>query len=235
MSVFAKNLKQLRQRAGLTQEQLAQNLKVTRQAISRWERGHTEPDLKTLSTLAHVLNVDAEELVSGRRTRNYEQFQKRYLICSTVCFSLILILLLLQTIVSPCIEDQAKTTYEGYDAYYLTFRLLFPTVGYVSLGVFAGSVVALFCKIYLNNSWRKVVIILGVISVSASVLVIVDFIITMLIPAYKPFIMTPLFISVTTLQPINTFLFVISPIISGILLFLGFNKELDINNPFSVN
>lgn len=39
MNTLANNIKELRQRAGMTQEALAQTLHVTRQAISNWENG----------------------------------------------------------------------------------------------------------------------------------------------------------------------------------------------------
>lgn len=41
-------LKQLREKNGLTQEQMAARLMVTRQAVSRWENGETQPNIETL-------------------------------------------------------------------------------------------------------------------------------------------------------------------------------------------
>lgn len=43
--IFAKKLKQLRQQAGWSQEQLADRLNVTRQAVAKWERGAGFPDI----------------------------------------------------------------------------------------------------------------------------------------------------------------------------------------------
>lgn len=225
MSCFSENLKRIRENAGLTQEQLAQSVNVTRQAISRWESGRTEPDLATLIILAKVLNVGTEELVSGRKNKRYDRFQKKYLSCSIVCFSLVLIVLLLQIIVGPRIEKQVNSTHEGAEAYHFVFRLLLPAVKYISFGIFAGSFVALFRKVYLNKPWRKVALILGLMSGLANTLVILDYTIGMLIPTYKLIIITPLFLSITQLQPVRSLLFVIFPIISGVLLFLSCNKE----------
>ena len=42
---FGPRLAGLRRAAGLTQQQLAEQLFVTRQAVSRWESGRTQPDL----------------------------------------------------------------------------------------------------------------------------------------------------------------------------------------------
>ena len=52
MNAVGKNLKQLRQREKLTQDALAERLHVTRQAVSSWETGKTQPDIETLTTLA---------------------------------------------------------------------------------------------------------------------------------------------------------------------------------------
>ncbi len=51
-----------RKRAGLTQEQLAAKVYVTRQAVSRWENGDSEPSIDMRKLLASVLDVPAAEL-----------------------------------------------------------------------------------------------------------------------------------------------------------------------------
>lgn len=54
---LARHIQELRRQASLTQEELAQQLNVTRQAVSRWEHGETEPDLDTVKRLASTFNV----------------------------------------------------------------------------------------------------------------------------------------------------------------------------------
>jgi transcriptional regulator with XRE-family HTH domain len=46
------NLKKLRNKAGYTQQEVADQLFVTRQCISRWEQGKTIPDIHSLDKLA---------------------------------------------------------------------------------------------------------------------------------------------------------------------------------------
>jgi len=46
-----------RQSAGLTQEQLAEKMNVTRQTVSNWERGINEPDFDSLCRLAKVFGI----------------------------------------------------------------------------------------------------------------------------------------------------------------------------------
>lgn len=65
MNDIGKNIKKLRQRNKLTQEELAETLRVTRQAVSNWETGKNQPDIDTLQTLAEVLKADIKELLYG--------------------------------------------------------------------------------------------------------------------------------------------------------------------------
>lgn len=65
MQAICKNLKRLRKAKGLTQEELAARLHVTRQAVSNWERGTNLPDLALLSELAQALEADVTELLYG--------------------------------------------------------------------------------------------------------------------------------------------------------------------------
>ena len=60
-----KHLKQYRLDAGLSQEDLARRIFVTRQTISNWERGKTYPDIQSLLLLSEQLDVTIDELVKG--------------------------------------------------------------------------------------------------------------------------------------------------------------------------
>lgn len=66
MSEVAKNIKKLRQEKQLSQEQLAEQLHVTRQAISNWENGKTQPDVDTLTQIADVFDVSVERIIYGK-------------------------------------------------------------------------------------------------------------------------------------------------------------------------
>lgn len=63
MSAFSESLRRLRKAQGLTQEQLATTLYVTRQTISNWENDRAQPDYQMLSTIASVLNVSVSTLL----------------------------------------------------------------------------------------------------------------------------------------------------------------------------
>ena len=59
-------LRQLRQSSGLTQEQVAQQIGLTRQALSSYESGRTRPDSETLMALAEIYGTDLEGLLYGQ-------------------------------------------------------------------------------------------------------------------------------------------------------------------------
>ena len=65
MNEIAANIKRLRKEKGLSQEQFAQALHVTRQTVSAWERGLSRPGLDTLEQMARVLEVEEEALLYG--------------------------------------------------------------------------------------------------------------------------------------------------------------------------
>lgn len=60
-------LKALRNEKGLTQEQLAEQVNVSRRSVSRWETGSNLPDLDVLMELADYYGVELRELLDGER------------------------------------------------------------------------------------------------------------------------------------------------------------------------
>lgn len=65
MMEFGEKVKQIREERGMTQQTLADKLYVTRQAVSRWERGARYPELLTAKKIAIILDVSLDELLSG--------------------------------------------------------------------------------------------------------------------------------------------------------------------------
>lgn len=63
-------IRDLRAQKGLTQRHIAQQLGVTEQAVSRWERGIGLPDPALIRDLAQALGVNADTLLSGRIAEN---------------------------------------------------------------------------------------------------------------------------------------------------------------------
>ncbi len=61
--MFGKNLKHYRTINNYSQSDLAKKLYVTRQCVSKWEKGVTQPDLETLEQISNLLNVSIDALV----------------------------------------------------------------------------------------------------------------------------------------------------------------------------
>ncbi len=60
-------LKKLREKNNLTQEEMAQKVNITRQAISRWETGETQPDTQMLKVLSREFDVSINTLLGSPR------------------------------------------------------------------------------------------------------------------------------------------------------------------------
>lgn len=60
-------LKNLREKKHLTQEQLAEHVMVSRQAVSRWETGETQPNTDTLKLLSKEFDVSINTLLGSPR------------------------------------------------------------------------------------------------------------------------------------------------------------------------
>ena len=64
--MFQDNLKALRKRKGITQEELATRLNIVRQTVSKWEKGLSVPDSELLIKLAEILEVPVSRLLGSK-------------------------------------------------------------------------------------------------------------------------------------------------------------------------
>ena len=99
---FENKLINLRKSRGMSQEQLAEALGISRQAISRWESGDSTPDMTNLLGLCQYFNVSAdyfifdeienEERISNEKNTNNKSGNQKMsfsrvliLICALIC------------------------------------------------------------------------------------------------------------------------------------------------------
>lgn len=72
MQKIGKFILQLRQEKNLSQSDLANLIPVTRQAVSRWEKGQSIPDSSTLLIISKIFDVSINELLNGERIKKEE-------------------------------------------------------------------------------------------------------------------------------------------------------------------
>ncbi len=70
---FSENIRRLRKEKELTQETLADFLGVTFQAVSKWERGESYPDIELLPTIAGFFGVTTDDLLGVDKAKNEEE------------------------------------------------------------------------------------------------------------------------------------------------------------------
>ncbi|MGT2711248.1 helix-turn-helix domain-containing protein [Streptococcus oriscaviae] len=67
---FGQEIRELRKKEGLTQEQFALKLNVTRQAVSNWENDKNLPDLELLILMSRVFSISLDQLILGGTDMN---------------------------------------------------------------------------------------------------------------------------------------------------------------------
>jgi len=72
-----KFIAQCRKEKGLTQAQLAEDLGISNRAVSKWETGKCCPDASLMLTLCSILGITGNELLSGERLTNGEEYQNK--------------------------------------------------------------------------------------------------------------------------------------------------------------
>lgn len=73
---FEKKLFELRKQKGISQEELADKLNISRQTLSKWELGNSTPDMEKLILLSDYFEVTLDELVFGNKTETRKESLK---------------------------------------------------------------------------------------------------------------------------------------------------------------
>ena len=74
---FNEKLQALRKQKGLTQEELADALYVSRTAVSKWESGRVYPSIDTLKDISVFFNITIDELLSGDELLNIAEIDNK--------------------------------------------------------------------------------------------------------------------------------------------------------------
>lgn len=143
---FHEKLQMLRKSRGLTQEELAEDLYVSRTAISKWESGRGYPGIDSLKEISRYFSVSIDELLSGEKMLSIAEKENRdnlQNICSLMIgildvFSLVLIILPLYPnpvngfVYSVNLFEYTKTTSLNHVMYWIIYIALF-TLGITKL------------------------------------------------------------------------------------------------------
>ena len=165
MRDIGKNIKQLREGKGMTQEALAEQLFVTRQTISNYETGRTRPDIEMLLRMAQVLETDANTVLYGPPLSR-EKAARRRLFLAAGAFAL---LGLLVWFLRPVSLELRKQTF--LSAPYMAVELLLKPAVMVLGGWTAMQAVGLLLKVQpLAKARRAKFALLGVLGLCMLIL-----------------------------------------------------------------
>lgn len=78
MAIRFDNLRIFRKQAGLTQEEVAEKLGVSRQAVAKWERGDTSPDVEFCIELANLYGTTVDALLCSAYTMEDDPDGKKH-------------------------------------------------------------------------------------------------------------------------------------------------------------
>ena len=143
MHDIARNLKRLRRQKGLTQEELADKLHVTRQAVSNWERNQNLPELEVLLAAAEALEVSMDELLYGPRPAERPggpENRRKRIVTAAALWAVWGVLLAIYLIGRPTVADYMRLAYDG--TAYMAFMFVLGPAVYLTLGI---AVCALIC------------------------------------------------------------------------------------------
>ena len=116
MRDIGKNIKLIRQAKEMTQEALAEALYVTRQTVSNYENGRSNPDLDMLLKIADVLDADINTIIYGPPI---PQSKKRAYQWAVICLVLFALTWIAYFTVAATVSDQ-----DYYGAYMFSIRII---------------------------------------------------------------------------------------------------------------
>lgn len=136
-------IKQLRKEYNMTQNDLAEKLYVSRQAVSKWETNRGRPEMDTLNDMARLFNVSIDTFFQSNYDNSYMKKHRMKLQVISIVLEVTIVL----SFIVPLfyIHEQNITTY--YNLFTFPYKYLWQTMLFYSL--FIGSIVFLVTKVYL--------------------------------------------------------------------------------------
>lgn len=157
MSDISKNIRKIRKAKSITQDALADQLHVTRQAVSNWETGKNQPDLDMLESISRALGVELTELIYGTKPKNYPRFQRWAVVWTSVLGALVLLAFLDAVFLKPWLRKAAAYTYR-FELTMMNDWILLP-ICCIAGGMLVWAVVSLWRNVQPNpriKLWLKI-------------------------------------------------------------------------------
>lgn len=125
MDSLGYKLKTLRTKNNYTQEELAKQLFVTRQTISKWENGKTTPDIQTLNRICDFYNIQLSLLLSEDRPEKKDSFYNEKLIkYLALSINIVIVLILLFNLVQGAFFLHTHSTFTWFILFLMGIILL---------------------------------------------------------------------------------------------------------------
>lgn len=108
-----------RERKNITQEELGNKLFVSKQVISKWERGRSLPDLETTQKLIEILEIDVNEILGGtvQEVKKNRKLLTIFMVISVIISALLCVLIGIQCYEKVLIESGSQEEIEPVNRY----------------------------------------------------------------------------------------------------------------------
>ncbi|MBE6900416.1 MAG: helix-turn-helix transcriptional regulator [Ruminococcaceae bacterium] len=155
MTNVGENIKKMRKKLKITQDELSEKLNVTRQAVSNWENGKTEPDIETLTKMAQIFDISIDELVDGIPKGIKELRGKKSHLYIGIAFTLFYILSSLTMIlIEKMFQDYVTFTYDFFYSAFYVFVWKPLTVAFAGIGIPA--LISYISGLYIENKKLRI-------------------------------------------------------------------------------
>lgn len=226
MNAVAKNLKTIRTQKGYTQDDLAQALHVTRQTVSSWETGRSEPDIKMLTALAETLQTDVTTLIYGPAKTPYQTMQEKYKVWSLILGLFVLAGLVAYVWLQPWLLDYRRQTYDMRPG--ILYQTLLVPVCTVATGALLPCILSLWINTAIRKPWRYLLLVFGVLALVPILGTALQFAIWEQPPGFTGVSQLTLWFPFALRNMISLGVWSRGmPFLGGICLFLGLNREID--------
>ncbi len=156
MTALSENIKRFRTQNNITQEELAEKINVTRQAVSNWENGKTEPDIETLTKIAQIFDISIDELVDGIPKGIAELRGKKIHLKLGIIFTAFYVLSsLIFLMISEPLQEYVASTYNTF--MYFIFGFIWKPLSVISGGIGISSLIAYSTGFYIKNKTLRIV------------------------------------------------------------------------------